>query len=97
MQGAEIVLRNRVLETNPRSDGSWEVVTEQGTIVAEQLVNFQLAVGQRLNEACLIGGRGSSRSQVEAMQISSNAVAVRLHRALGRLRDAVHDQAEIEK
>ncbi len=39
MQGAEIVLRNPVLETNPRSDGSWEVVTEQGTIIAEQLVN----------------------------------------------------------
>jgi len=39
MQGAEIVLRNRVLETNPRVDGGWEVVTEQGTIVAEHLVN----------------------------------------------------------
>ena len=39
MQGAEIVLRNRVLETNPRADGGWEVVTEQGTIVAENLVN----------------------------------------------------------
>jgi len=39
MQGAEIVLRNPVLETNPRSDGSWEVVTEKGTIIAEQLVN----------------------------------------------------------
>ena len=39
MQGAEILLRNSVLETNPRPDGSWEVVTEQGTIIAEQLVN----------------------------------------------------------
>ncbi len=39
MQGAEILLRNPVLETNPRADGSWEVVTEQGTIIAEQLVN----------------------------------------------------------
>ena len=39
MQGAEIVLRNRVLETNPRTDGGWEVVTEQGTIIAEHLVN----------------------------------------------------------
>ena len=39
MQGAEIVLRNRVLETNPRRDGGWEVVTEQGTIIAEHLVN----------------------------------------------------------
>jgi len=39
MQGAEIVLRNRVLETNPRADGGWEVVTEQGSIIAENLVN----------------------------------------------------------
>jgi dimethylglycine dehydrogenase len=39
MQGAEIVLRNPVLETSPRADGGWDVVTEQGTIVAEHLVN----------------------------------------------------------
>ncbi|MDJ0776633.1 MAG: FAD-dependent oxidoreductase [Gammaproteobacteria bacterium] len=39
MQGAEIVLRNRVLATSPRADGGWDVLTEQGTIVAEQLVN----------------------------------------------------------
>ena len=39
MQGAEIILRNPVLETNARADGSWEVVTEQGTIIAEHLVN----------------------------------------------------------
>ena len=39
MGGAEIVLHNRVLETNARHDGSWEVVTEKGTIIAEHLVN----------------------------------------------------------
>ena len=39
MGGAEIVLHNRVLETNARSDGSWEVITEKGTIIAEHLVN----------------------------------------------------------
>ncbi len=39
MGGAEIVLHNRVLETNPRADGSWEVVTEKGTIITEHLVN----------------------------------------------------------
>ena len=39
MGGAEIVLHNRVLETNPRADGGWEVVTEKGTIIAEHLVN----------------------------------------------------------
>jgi len=39
LQGAEVVLRNRVLETNPLPDGSWQVVTEQGTVTAEHLVN----------------------------------------------------------
>jgi len=39
IQGAEIVLRNRVLELNGKTDGSWEVVTEQGTVDAEYVVN----------------------------------------------------------
>ncbi|KKJ76704.1 glycine cleavage system protein T [Kiloniella litopenaei] len=39
MAGAEIVLRNPVLELNPRADGSWEVVTKEGTIIAEHIVN----------------------------------------------------------
>jgi len=38
-QGAEIYLRNRVLELAPRTDGSWDVVTEQGTLNAEHVVN----------------------------------------------------------
>ncbi len=39
MAGAEIVLRNRVIETNPRADGTWDVVTEMGTVHAEHVVN----------------------------------------------------------
>ena len=39
LQGAEIVLRNPVKELNPRADGTWDVVTEQGTIHAEHVVN----------------------------------------------------------
>ncbi|NNF78375.1 MAG: FAD-dependent oxidoreductase, partial [Rhizobiales bacterium] len=39
LAGAEIVLRNPVIETNQRADGGWDVVTEQGTIVAEHVVN----------------------------------------------------------
>ena len=38
-RGAELVLRNRVLELHGLADGSWEVVTEQGTIRAEHVVN----------------------------------------------------------
>ncbi len=37
--GAEIVLRNRVLELTQETNGIWNVVTEQGTIKAEHVVN----------------------------------------------------------
>ncbi|MDF2367177.1 FAD-dependent oxidoreductase [Sneathiella sp.] len=37
--GAEIYLRNPVLELNPQTDGSWQVVTKDGTIHAEYVVN----------------------------------------------------------
>lgn len=36
--GGEIVLNNRVLEIHQKNDG-WEVVTEQGTVIAEHIVN----------------------------------------------------------
>ena len=39
IQGAEIYLRNKVEALKPRSDGSWEVLTEQGAIIAEHVVN----------------------------------------------------------
>ena len=39
MNGAEIVLHTRVIETNPRPDGTWDVVTDKGTIHAEHVVN----------------------------------------------------------
>ena len=39
MLGAEIVLRNRVIELTQDPDGTWNVVTEQGTVRAEHVVN----------------------------------------------------------
>ncbi|GAA5081350.1 FAD-dependent oxidoreductase [Roseibacterium beibuensis] len=39
MGGAEIVLHTKVLETTPRPDGTWDVVTDKGTIHAEHVVN----------------------------------------------------------
>ncbi len=36
--GANIILRNRVVELNPVNEG-WDVVTEQGTVRAEHVVN----------------------------------------------------------
>jgi dimethylglycine dehydrogenase len=38
-RGADVILRNRVVELKPRPDGQWDVVTEQGTIIAEHVVN----------------------------------------------------------
>jgi len=37
--GAEISLRNRVLELNPMADGGWQVVTEEGTVTCQHVVN----------------------------------------------------------
>ncbi len=37
--GATVMRRNRVLDIRPRRGGEWEVVTEQGNIVAEMVVN----------------------------------------------------------
>ena len=38
-RGTEIILGNRVLALARRPDGNWNVVTEQGTITAEHVVN----------------------------------------------------------
>ena len=38
-RGAEVIEHNRVLELRRRSDQSWDVVTERGTINAEHVVN----------------------------------------------------------
>jgi dimethylglycine dehydrogenase len=37
--GAEVVRHNRVLELKARADGSWDVITEQGSVHAEHVVN----------------------------------------------------------
>ena len=39
MGGAEIELHTKVEETNQRPDGTWDVVTDKGTIHAEHVVN----------------------------------------------------------
>jgi dimethylglycine dehydrogenase len=37
--GAEVVRHNRVVELRARADGSWDVITEQGNVHAEHVVN----------------------------------------------------------
>ena len=51
--GAEVVRFCAVLETNQRADGSWDVVTEQGTVNAEMVVN---AAGLWAREVAQLAG-----------------------------------------
>ncbi len=39
LNGAEIQLRTKVEALDPKPDGSWEIVTDQGNIIAEYVVN----------------------------------------------------------
>ena len=39
INGASIHLRTKVEALNPRTDGGWEVITDQGSIIAEYVVN----------------------------------------------------------
>ena len=49
-RGAQIILNNRVLELNSRLEGAWDVVTENGTIVAEHVVNAGGLWARRVGE-----------------------------------------------
>ncbi|MEM8537081.1 MAG: FAD-dependent oxidoreductase, partial [Pseudomonadota bacterium] len=53
MGGASIALHTRVMETNPRADGTWDVVTDKGTIHAEHVVN---AAGLWAREVAAMAG-----------------------------------------
>ena len=53
MGGVEIVLHTKVLETTPRPDGTWDVVTDKGTIHAEHVVN---AAGLWAREVAAMAG-----------------------------------------
>ncbi len=53
LHGAEIVRQCPVIETNLRSDDSWDVVTAQGTLVAERIVN---AAGLWAREVAALAG-----------------------------------------
>ncbi|MGR3569188.1 MAG: FAD-dependent oxidoreductase, partial [Pseudooceanicola nanhaiensis] len=53
MQGATIETQCMVRETNPRPDGTWDVVTDKGTIHAEHVVN---AAGLWAREVAAMAG-----------------------------------------
>ncbi len=45
--GASVERFTRVLELNPRADGTWDVVTDKGTVHAEHVVNCAGTLGAR--------------------------------------------------
>ena len=53
MQGAEIILHTKVNETRQTPDGQWQVVTDQGTMIAEHVVN---AAGLWAREVAAMAG-----------------------------------------
>ncbi len=53
MGGAEIHLHTKVLQTIPHVNGSWEIVTDKGTIMAEHVVN---AAGLWAREVAAMAG-----------------------------------------
>ncbi len=53
MGGATFHTHTRVLETTPQADGTWQVVTDKGTIIAEHVVN---AAGLWAREVAAMAG-----------------------------------------
>ncbi len=53
MGGAEIHIHTKVLATNARVDGTWEIVTDKGTLIAEHVVN---AAGLWAREVAAMAG-----------------------------------------
>jgi dimethylglycine dehydrogenase len=51
--GATVMRRNRVIDIRRRSSGEWEVVTEQGSIIAEMVVNAAGCYARQL--AAMVG------------------------------------------
>ena len=79
LHGAEIIRQCPVIETNPRSDGSWDVVTEQGTVVAERIVN---AAGLWAREVAALAGAYLPLMPVEHHYFVTESIPVL--EALGR-------------
>jgi dimethylglycine dehydrogenase len=79
LHGAEIVRQCPVIETNPRADGTWEVVTGQGTVIAEHIVN---AAGLWAREVAALAGAYLPLMPVEHHYFVTESIPVL--EALGR-------------
>lgn len=49
-KGAEVVLRNRVIDINALPSGEWEVVTEKGNVICEHVVNAAGCYARKVGE-----------------------------------------------
>jgi dimethylglycine dehydrogenase len=72
MGGATIQTHTKVLETNPRADGTWDVVTDKGTIHAEHVVN---AAGLWAREVGAMAGLSLPLHPMEHQYIVTDEIA----------------------
>ena len=84
--GAEIYRQNRVVDIVRRPDGAWEVITEQGSIVAEHVVNAAGGFAPRIGD--MIGLKVPIVNVVHQYLVTDNVAAVTaLDRELPVVRD----------
>ncbi|TIL49660.1 FAD-dependent oxidoreductase [Mesorhizobium sp.] len=70
-RGADIIEHNRVVELRQRASGGWDVVTEQGTLVAEHVVN---AAGLWAKQVGLMAGVDLPVSPLEHQYLVTEAI-----------------------
>jgi dimethylglycine dehydrogenase len=70
-RGASVVENNRVLELRQKPDGSWDVITEQGTINAEHVIN---AAGLWSKQVGRMAGLELPVSPLEHMYLVTEAI-----------------------
>ena len=85
-RGASTSRRNRVLEINRRPDGDWDVVTEQGTVTCEHVVNAAGCYADRV--ARMVGLRVPMANALHAYVITEPVPEIiALDRELPVMRD----------
>ncbi len=76
--GATIVRRNRVIGVRQRAGGEWEVVTEQGTIIAEMVVN---AAGCYAREVAQMVGADAPITNMQHHYVITNPIPAFMERS----------------
>jgi len=76
--GATVVRHNRVVGVRPRSSGEWEVITQQGTIVAEMVVN---AAGCYAREVAAMVGSDAPITNMQHHYVVTHPIAAFMERS----------------